>query len=485
MIKKLDILLIRSFIGPFILTFFITLFVLVMQFFWLYMDELIGKGLGSWMIIQLLFYMSTTLVPMALPLGILLASIMTFGSMGEHFELVAIKSAGISLIRFMQPLVLFIIFIGISAFLFNNRVIPYANLKALSLLYDLRNSKPALNIRPGQFNTEIDGYAIRVGEKGEDGQTIRNILIYDHSSGLGNDHTIIAEKGVMFPSPDKKNLIFRLENGWRYEEKIKYTEKKTFEQTRMHFMQWDKVFDLSSFGLSRTNEDLFKDAHQMMDIQQLNERIDSMGRYRHRLMQNVYSYLGPYISFMKPGSDSNGQVAMATPVPLRSYEKSFLDLVDEKHHQEIRQQVHSQARNIHALLDITAFDRMLNTENSRKYNIEWHRKFTLSFACLLLFLIGAPLGAIIQKGGIGMPLVIAVVFFIIFHIMSITGEKLAKAGTLQPWIGMWMATAMLLPIAFILIQQARNDSQIFSKEWYIRWANRILGIFKKRPSHAP
>ncbi len=484
MIKKLDILLIRSFIGPFILTFFITLFVLVMQFFWLYMDELIGKGLGSWMIIQLLFYMSTTLVPMALPLGILLASIMTFGSMGEHFELVAIKSAGISLIRFMRPLVLFIMAIGVFAFVFNNRVIPYANLKALSLLYDLRNSKPALNIRPGQFNTDIDGYAIRVGEKGEDGQSIRHILIYDHSSGLGNDHTIVAEKGIMFPSPDKKNLIFRLENGWRYEEKIKYTDQRIFQQTRMQFRQWDKVFDLSSFGLSRTNEDLFKDAHQMMDIQQLNERIDSMGKYQHRLVQNVYSYLGPYLSLMRPGTDSAWQAARTrTPEP-RSYENGFLDLVEESRHPEIRSQVYNQARNIHALLDITAFDQKLNLENSRKYNIEWHRKFTLSFACLLLFLIGAPLGAIIQKGGIGMPLVIAVAFFIIFHIMSITGEKLAKAGSLAPWMGMWMATAMLLPIAFILIQQARNDSKVFSKEWYLRWANRILGIFITRKADA-
>ncbi len=480
MIKKLDILLIRSFVGPFILTFFITLFVLVMQFFWLYMDELIGKGLGSWMIIQLLFYMSTTLVPLALPLGILLASIMTFGSMGEHFELVAIKSAGISLIRFMRPLVLFIIVIGISAFLFNNRVIPYANLKALSLLYDLRNSKPALNIRPGQFNTDIEGYAIRVGEKGEDGQTIRNILIYDHSSGLGNDHTIVAEKGMMFPSPDKKNLIFRLENGWRYEEKIKYTDTRIFEQTRMHFRQWDKVFDLSSFGLSRTNEDLFKDAHQMMDIQQLNERIDSMKRYQDRLTRNVYSYMRPYLSLMKPSEDSVWQQTRDALPKARPYKHRFLELAASAQESEIRNQVYNQARNIHSLLDITSFDRKINIENSLKYHIEWHRKFTLSFACLLLFLIGAPLGAIIQRGGIGMPLVIAVAFFIIFHIISITGEKLSKAGSLEPWMGMWMATVMLLPIAFILIQQARNDAQIFNKEWYLRLLQRLVAVFKPR-----
>src|SRR4051812_37705895 len=175
-----------------------------MQFFWLYMDELIGKGLGVWMILQLLFYMSATMVPMALPLGILLASIMTFGNMGENYELVAIKSSGISLLRFMRPLLIFIVFVGGGAFVFNNNIIPVANLKALSLLYDLRNSKPTLNIRPGQFNNDISGYAIRVGEKDKDGRTIRNVIIYDQTSHLGNDNVLLADKGIMIPSKDKK-----------------------------------------------------------------------------------------------------------------------------------------------------------------------------------------------------------------------------------------------------------------------------------------
>jgi lipopolysaccharide export system permease protein len=189
-----------------------------MQFFWLYMDELIGKGLGIWMILQLMFYMSTTMVPLALPLAILLASIMTFGNLGENFELVAIKSSGISLLRFMRPLFFFIVFMGGLAFIFNNNVIPVANLKALSLLYDLRNSKPTLNIRPGLFNKDIEGYSIRVGSKDEDGHTIRDIIIYDQSSGVGNDKVILANKGEMLPSADKQFLIFRLKDGWRYEE---------------------------------------------------------------------------------------------------------------------------------------------------------------------------------------------------------------------------------------------------------------------------
>jgi lipopolysaccharide export system permease protein len=192
LIKKLDILLIRSFIGPFIVTFFVSLFVLMMQFFWLYMDEMLGKGVGVTVLLQLLVYMSTTMVPLALPLAILLSSIMTFGNMGENFELVAIKSSGISLLRFMQPLFIFIFIISIFAFFFSNNVIPVANLKALSLLYDVRNSKPTLNIRPDQFNNDIQGYSIRIGSKDKDGKVIRDVIIYDHTDMVGNNKVVIA-----------------------------------------------------------------------------------------------------------------------------------------------------------------------------------------------------------------------------------------------------------------------------------------------------
>jgi lipopolysaccharide export system permease protein len=450
-----------------------------MQFFWLYMDELIGKGLGTWMIVQLLFYMSTTMVPLALPLGILLASIMTFGNMGENFELVAIKSAGISLLRFMRPLLLFIILIGGLAFLFNNNVIPFANLKALSLLYDLRNSKPALNIRAGQFNKDIKDYSIRVGEKDNDGKTIRNVLIYDHTSGTGNEKVVVAKEGEMIPSPDKQFLIFRLKDGWRYEEQI---EGQVYKQVRMHFKRWDKVFDLSSFKLSRTNEDLFKDAYQMMDVGQLTDRIDSMDRHKKRLANNVNIYLGPYITFVSNGDDRKTLLAKLGKPAVHKYDTSFIQLVNDTLKFRTVQLAASQVRNAKSLLGITALDQKIQTENYLKFNVEWHRKFTLSFACVLLFLIGAPLGAIIRKGGLGMPLVIAVAFFVVFHIMSITGEKLAKTGSMSTAVGMWMATAMLLPIAFILIHQARNDSQIFSKEWYIRVWNSFIKLWRKQTS---
>lgn len=480
MIKKLDILIIKSFIGPFIVTFFVTLFVLVMQFFWLYMDELLGKGLGAWMIIQLLFYMSTTLVPLALPLGIVLASIMTFGNLGENFELVAIKSAGISLLRFMRPLFFFIIGISALAFIFNNNVIPYANLKALSLLYDLRNSKPAFNLRAGQFNQDIENFSIRVGEKDNDGRTIRNVIIYDHTSGMGNDKVTIAKEGEILSSADKSYMIFRLKEGWRYEEYTNKDGSEKNEQVRMYFEKWDKVFDLSSFKLQRTNQDLFKNAYQMMNVKQLAYEIDSADRYRDKIPDKVYGYISPYVSLA--AEDSIKELTnklSAVQSPVNTYDSSFISVVPDSQRMRVLQLASSHARSSKNLVEVTVSDLSIRQMNYSTFKIELHRKFTLSFACVLLFLIGAPLGAIIRKGGLGMPLVVAIGFFVVFHIMSITGEKLARTGAVDTWMGMWMATAMLLPIAFILIQQARNDSQVFSKEWYMRIWNYVAGLFKK------
>ncbi len=439
------------------------------------MDELIGKGLGIWMIIQLLGYMSTTLVPMALPLGILLASIMTFGNMGENFELVAIKSAGISLLRFMRPLLIFIIFICGLAFLFNNNVIPVANLKALSLLHDLR-SKPALNIRPGQFVNDIGNYSIRIGSKDRDGTAIHNVIIYDRTNGLGNTRVVIANSGEMIPSPDKQYLTFKLYDGWRYEED---NSAGTNIQTRMYFKQWNKIFDLSSFKLTRTSEDLFKENYQMMNVAQLKENIDSFKSYEKRVSKNINDFVGPYVTIYSPRPDKMelvGKIKKDTAA-VKAYDSSFAQLVKDSLKPAVFTLTLNNVRSLAGMLSATAMDEGIQHENYLKFKIEWYRKYTLSFACLLLFLIGAPLGAIIRKGGIGMPLVIAVSFFVVYHITSITGEKLARSGTLPVWVGMWMATGMLLPIAFLLINQARNDSQIFTKEWYLRIWSRIRKMF--------
>jgi lipopolysaccharide export system permease protein len=469
LIKKLDILIIRAFIGPFIVTFFVSLFVLIMQFFWLYMDEMIGKGISIWMLLQLLVYMSTTLVPLALPLSVLLSSIMTFGNMGENFELVAIKSSGISLLRFMRPLLIFICFLGGLAFLFANNVIPIANLKALSLLYDVRNAKPTLNIRPDQFNNDIPGYAIRVGSKDKDGKTIRDVLIYDHTDLAGNNKVVIAKEGQILTGATKQSLIFKLKDGWRYEEGYEHGAHN-FSQTRVHFAKWDKIFDLSSLKFTRTNEDLFAKNYQMMNVAQLSEIIDSTSHIRAKISNTITSYLTPYFTTISTGKEGTQilRKIKTSAAATRTYDSSFLQLIPDSLHALVVNAVVNNVRSFKSSLDISALDKRLQTDNLLRYDVEWHRKFTLSFACILLFLIGAPLGAIIRKGGLGMPLVIAVVFFMIFHILNITGEKLAKATSVAPWMGMWMSTAILFPLASWLIIAARNDSRIFSKEWYVR-----------------
>lgn len=449
----------------------------MMQFFWLYMDEMIGKGIGIWMLIQLLVYMSATLVPLALPLAILLSSIMTFGNMGENFELVAIKSSGISLLRFMRPLFIFILFISGLAFVFSNNVIPVANLKALSLLYDVRNSKPALNIKPDQFNGDIPGFSIRVGSKDKDGNTIRDIIIYDHSDMVGNNRVITAKVGQMLPSPDKQSLVFKLRDGWQYQEGYTHGAPDG-TQTRMHFVKWDKVFDLSSLKFTRTNESMFKDAYQMMNVKQLWDAIDSLKKYDGKTVTNVSAYMSPYVTWDNKGKESVEVAKSVKTVsrPARAYDSSFLQMVPDSSRSATLQTTSNSVRNFKSLMDVTALDKKLQSENYIKFDIEFHRKFTLSFACILLFLIGAPLGAIIRKGGLGMPLVIAVVFFITFHILNITGEKLAKAGSFVPWAGMWMSSLLLLPLAFWLVNAARNDSQIFAKEMYVRVWRRIKAL---------
>jgi lipopolysaccharide export system permease protein len=477
LIKKLDILILRSFIGPFIVTFFVSLFVLVMQFFWLYMDELIGKGIGAWPIFQLLVFMSTTLVPLALPLSILLASIMTFGNMGENFELVAIKSSGISLLRFMQPLFIFMILVAGIAFLFSNNIIPVANLKAYSLLYDIRNAKPTLNLHPDQFNYDIQGFAIRIGSKDQDGNTIHDVLIYDHSDMVGNNKVIIAKEGQIIATPDKRAMIFRLRDGWRYQEG--YTRGlPDFTQTRMHFAKWDKIFDLSGNKFSRTDQNMFKSNYQMMDIGQLTEQMDTIKKSNARTPTTVNGYVAPYITYNNNSEVAKTlvkNVASATRT-IRKYDSSFLQLIPDSSRTAVLNAAVSNIRNVRSLMDISSTTHKNDADNYNKYAIEWHRKFTLSFACILLFLIGAPLGAIIRRGGLGMPLVIAIIFFMAFHILNITGEKLSKTGSAPPVVGMWLSTACLLPLAFWLVKAARNDSQVFTKEWYVRVWRKIRSI---------
>lgn len=467
--------------GPFLITSVLVVFTFIMQFYWLYMDDLIGKGLGVWMMLKLLFYMIPTVLPLALPLIVMLSSIMTLGNLGEHFELIAIKASGISLFRFIRPLFVFILLLSVGAFFLNNNILPIANLKAYSLLYDMRNQKPTNNFTEGIFNNEIKDISIRIDKKDKNGNDIEGVIIYDHSKGNGNTNIVTAEKGKMYSSPGGNYLVFELHNGWRYEET---KDRKTDEVTRMHFDKWFLNIDMSEFNFKRTDEEQFKGREEMMNIDQLVATIDTFKHKSDNNYSTVLMNVLPYLTFFKEkGEDTvmkNKLVALNQP--LIQYQNSILEHlnVDSQRRMAVENAI-SGARNIERSISVILHDVKFNKEKINTYEIALNSKFTLSIACIILFFIGAPLGAIIRKGGLGMPVLVAIVFFLIYFMVSTAGEKLAEQSKLLPWQGIWLANAVLIPIAVFIMVKARNDSNLFNKDVYLRiwsWIKNKLPLKK-------
>lgn len=464
--KKLTLLVLRSFAGPWVLTFLIALFVLEMQFLWKYIDDLVGKGLDTWIIVKLMVYVSVTLVPLALPLAILLSSIMTFGNLAEQYELTACKAAGVSLQRIMRPLIITALIISCGAFLFSNNVLPVANLKMNALLYDVRQQKPALLIKEGIFYNGIDGYSIKIGRKDPDGQTLHNLMIYDHSFNRGNTKLVIAERGTMMMSEDERFLLLNLYKGASYEEREDPKHAQSRPLMRTEFDEEKIRFDLSSFKLTRTNEQLFKDNYQMLNLKQLTRSADSIALSIRDKESQFSAYIAPVLSadISRLGHSAR---------PLASGNDLLSSFPDDKR-SAIASSALFGARNVKSMADDSKQDLQIKNKSLRKHRIEWHRKFTLSFACLILFFIGAPLGAIIRKGGLGMPVVVSILFFVTYHVISISGEKFAREGVIPPWRGMWTSSLILLPIGIFLTYKATTDSALFDKEAYLRVWKKIL-----------
>jgi lipopolysaccharide export system permease protein len=460
-IKKLDKLIIGAFIGPFIATFFITVFVLVLQFFWLYIDDIVGKGLDMFTIGTFVLYVSATLVPLALPLAVLLSSIMTFGNLGETFELVAIKSAGIPLLRFMRPLFITSLFICGIAFLFNNYFIPVAQLKMQTLKYDIIVSKPAFDIKEGVFYDKIDGYIIKIGKKEKDGSTIHDILIYQHNYNLLQDNTIVAQSGKMTISPDKKFLEFNLKNGWNYQEKGPHSTTNT-QVIRMGFEEYKKVFDLSSFKLNKTDDSTFKNNYQMLNMRQLGTTVDSLEKTNASYQRQSRNLLNAQIRIL---NYLDSPWKSRPPSPKKD---SIAQVIPDSSLRTTLERTYSTINNIKGSMDVSVMAYENDRKNLRMHLMAWHEKITMSIACLVLFMIGAPLGSIIRKGGIGLPLIFAVIFFVIFFLLNNFGRKFVKEDVMQPFSGMWMATFVLLPIGIFLTYKAMSDSQLFNKEFYYR-----------------
>lgn len=476
MIKKLDKLIIKAFIGPFVATFFITLLVLVMQFFWLYIDDFVGKGLGTGIIFEFIWYQSATLVPLALPLAVLLSSLMTFGNLGESYELVAIKSAGISLLRFMQPLFFVTLLICGVAFLFSNFIMPVANLKSRTMLSDIYYAKPAFNIKEGTFYNATSDFAIKVGKKEANDSVLRDVIIYEKGTSL-QDNFIIAQSAVMSITPNKRFLQLKLKDGWRYQERGERGQPNS-DFIRLGFKEYKKQFDLSSLGVKRTADSVNKTNQRMLSMRQLSIAIDSIQKQNNTMRKQMVRDALSALYFMKY-MDSNWK----KPVP-KTGAKSFAALMPDSIKTLVKQNISSQISNVKVSNDIALQQYADKQRDLRLHQIEWHRKISLSLACLVLFIIGAPLGSIIRKGGLGSPLVISIVFFMIFYFLGTTGEKIAKEGAIHPFGGMWLSTFVLVPIGIFITYKAMRDSQLFNKEFYFRSWRKLKAFLERKKAAA-
>ena len=448
-----------------------------MQFLWKYVDDLVGKGLEWYLILKLLFYASATFFSLALPLAVLLSSLMTFGNLGEKYEIVAMKSAGISVTSLMRPLAFLSLLIGIFSFWFSNNVLPIANVKMKTLLYEIREQKPALSITEGAFYDGFGDYTIRVGKKSLDNENIEDVIIYDHSRRMGNIAMTYAKRGTMTMTPDKHFFIFTLYDGFYWDESKNQDSRRA--EYPLFFMKFSKQYmklDLSSFEMQKADESFFKSSNQSMTIKELSAEIDTIQQERAQRLQRIGLRFTEQTYFFNTQilRDSNC-LSLTLTKPEITLES--LPLAAQRQILEYASQRSSEIINTcESAFDIVDIDDLLLFS----YQIEWHRKFTLALACFLFFFIGAPLGTIIRKGGIGVPLVITVVFFAFYFVVSIIGEKMAKSGEIAPWIGMWLSTFIIFPICVFLTYKATMDSAVLSPDTYLNIVKKIKQLFSKK-----
>ena len=482
--KKLYLYITKSFLGTFVLTFFIVVFIWVMQFVWLYVDDLVGKGLEIKILAELLFYTSITAIPMSLPLALLLALLMCFGNLGEHYELVAMKASGISMWKVMRPLLIFSLMTSVLAFFISNSLIPIATLKWRTLLTDVQRQKLAFNIKEGVFYKDIDNYVIYVEKKGKDGSHIYGVKIYDHSDRMGNTKIISADSGMMSMSPNQRNIIFTLYDGYNYTDLTpdNFKDRRPFE--RMSFKQEQIKFSLASFDMTRSDEEMYKSYQQMMNIRQLSTSLDSLQR-RFLSKQDAFTQ-----GFERRWANYNSlhtgvpPEGIAQPIPDSLLSDTSIILswpLLDRYHGETRSTIlnmaTASAQNAKDNVAFNKIDLKSQVENINKHKKEWHKKFTLSIACLIFFFIGAPLGSIIRRGGLGLPVVISVVFFIIYHLISTIAERMAVFGDLNMFLGVWLSSLVLLPVGLFFTFKATTDAALFDGD---SWKKFFQRLFKKK-----
>lgn len=449
------------------------MFILIMQFFWKYIDDLMGKGLSISVIVELLFYVSASLIPLALPLAILLSSIMTLGNLAENNELTALKASGLSLYRILRPLTGIVLIIAMSTFYFANYVIPVANLKWHGLIFDIQQTKISSILTPGTYSHELDGYAIKIDEGTDD--TFKGILIHDHT-----DQTIIksvrAKEGKVYKSQNGKYLFFELVDGYVVEELSPASPNFTpggevhgvnsRPSRRSSFKHATYKIDLTGFNLNRSDEDMFKDKHEMLNVFQIEYTLDSIQKNANSIVENFLKNLKhdhPY--FIAYEFEMNSKISEHDP-QMTAIPDTLIKLSDLTKEQTIAAINFAQSKLRSKQQNLEGQQSFMETmeQDMNKYLIEFHRKFSLTVAIVILFFVGAPLGAIIRKGGFGAPVVIAALIFMVYFILITIGDGLANSGSISPFLGMWFSSMALAPIAIWLMYSAANDSPVFSKD---------------------
>ena len=465
--KTIHKLVLKAYLGPMVLTFFIVMFVLMMNIVWRYIDELVGKGLSAGIIIELMTYFMANMIPMGLPLSMLLAAIMTMGNLGENYELLAMKSAGMSLVQITKPLIILVSLVSVGSFFIGNNLVPNANKKLFSTLYDIRQQKQSLEFQDGLFFNGIDNMSIRVSHQEPDTHLLHDVLIYDNRAANGNMNTIVADSGYIRLSDDKKYLLVTLFHGETYEQ-TRNSQWFTKSALRHHTFDLQKqVIPMSGFAMGRTDADLFTSS-QTKNISELQHDIDSLEIKVNAATTSSYEPL------LKEQIFARDNTVLPLPDSLQVDKRDFRDLLatdsvimlPTRERERVWNQARTLAknsRNMFAFDESTAKEALNQLYRSK---VEWHKKMSLPVSILIFFLIGAPLGAIIRKGGLGLPVVVSVIFFVIYYMISLSGEKLAKEGNWEAVYGMWLSTFILTPIAIYLTYKATNDSALLDTDWY-------------------
>ena len=474
-IKKIDIFVFKAYSLLFVGTFFICLFIFMMQFMWRYVDELIGNGLTLDVLAHFFYYAGLTLIPMSLPLAILLASLITFGNLGERFELLSMKAAGIPLIRILQPIIIFNILLCIGSFYFQNVTGPEAQKKFYTLIYSMKQKSPELEIPEGIFYSEIPGYNIFVEKKGKENGMLYGVMIYSTTDGYEDAQIVLADSAELKTTADEKHLMLTMYAGERFrnmQAQGNMMARANVPYMRETFIQETDLipFD-NNFNMMDAN--VFSGSAQTKNLREIETGLDSLAHKSDSIGRSLFAYLQntTYRRKVNIASQDSAKIARQT----LNFDTLYSQLTVSQQQSILRNamQKSTVATNEYEFRGLISKD---IDQSTRTHWVEWHKKFTLSLACLFFFFIGAPLGAIIRKGGLGVPVVISVTIFIFYYIINVSGEKMAKSGEWVPWFGEWLSSMVLCPIGIFLTYKANKDSAVFNIEAYINVIRKILGL---------